>query len=215
MLPTADAAAVPVTPRELSVGPQRRRNVTVLPVNKLLAVTRVRVPPRRGAGRHVDPSLARKLERLDYSAWLAVGEALPSLADPGVERGDPTTAAAVARGRAAAASADATAVPMTPRELSVGLQRRRNMRVLLVLQRLAVTRVRVTPRRGAGRHVDPSLARELERLDYSAWLAVGEALASLADKVIERGTSAASVRVSACADAAAVAVTPREFSVGL
>ena len=87
MLPSADAAAVPVTPRELSVGPQRRRNVTVLPMNKLLAVPRVCIPPRKGAGRHVDPSLARELERLDYSAWLAVGEALASLTDVGVERG--------------------------------------------------------------------------------------------------------------------------------
>ena len=61
MLPSAaaDAAAVPVTPRELTVGPQRPRNVTVLPVNKLLAVSRVCIPPRRGAGRHVDRSLAR------------------------------------------------------------------------------------------------------------------------------------------------------------
>ena len=87
----------------------------------------------------------------------------------------------------AAASADATAVPVTPRELSVGPQRRRNMRVKVVLQRLAASSVRVPPRKGAGRHVDPSLARELERLDYSAWLAVGEALESLTDKVIERG----------------------------
>ena len=90
MLPSAaslDATAVPVAPRELTVGPQRRRNVTVLPVNKLLAVTRVRVPPRKGAGRHVDPSLARELERLDYSAWLAVGEALASLTDKVIERG--------------------------------------------------------------------------------------------------------------------------------
>jgi hypothetical protein len=105
MLPSLDAAAVPVTPRELTVGPQRRRNVTVLPVNKLLAVTRVRVPPRRGAGRHVDPSLARELERLDYSAWLAVVEALPSLADPGVERGAPATAAACARADSATETA--------------------------------------------------------------------------------------------------------------
>ena len=88
---------------------------------------------------------------------------------------------------AAAASLDAAAVPVTPRELSVGLQRRRNLSMLLVLQRLTVPRVRVPPRRGAGRHVDRSLARELERLDYSAWLAVGEALAPLTDKVIERG----------------------------
>ena len=88
MLPTADAAAVPVTPRELSVGPQRRRNVRVLPVNKLLAVPRVCIPPRHRAGRHVDPSLARELERLDYSAWLAVGKALASLTDKVIERGD-------------------------------------------------------------------------------------------------------------------------------
>ena len=88
---------------------------------------------------------------------------------------------------AAAASLDAAAVPVTPRELSVGPQRRRNMRVKVVLQRLAASSVRVPPRKGAGRHVDPSLARELERLDYSAWLAVGEALESLTDKVIERG----------------------------
>ena len=93
MLPTADAAAVPVTPRELSVGPQRRRNVRVLPVNKLLAVPRVCIPPRHRAGRHVDPSLARELERLDYSAWLAVGEALASLTDKVIERGGTTTAA--------------------------------------------------------------------------------------------------------------------------
>ena len=85
--PTADATAVPVTPRELSVGPQRRRNVTGLPVLQLVAVPRVRVPPRRGAGRHVDPSLARELERLDYSAWLAVGKALASLTDKVIERG--------------------------------------------------------------------------------------------------------------------------------
>ena len=45
MLPTADAAAVPVTPRELSVGPQRRRNLTVLTVLEIVAVPRVRVPP--------------------------------------------------------------------------------------------------------------------------------------------------------------------------
>ena len=91
MLPSAaslDAAAVPVTPRELSVGLQRRRNVTGLPMLQLVAVSRVRVPPRIGAGRHVDPSLARELERLDYSAWLAVGEALASLADKVIERGD-------------------------------------------------------------------------------------------------------------------------------
>ena len=91
MLPSAaslDAAAVPVTPRELSVGPQRRRNVTGLPVNKLLAVPRVCIPPRRGAGRHVDPSLACELERLDYSAWLTVGEALAPLTDKVIERGD-------------------------------------------------------------------------------------------------------------------------------
>ena len=91
MLPSAaslDAAAVPVTPRELSVGPQRRRNVTGLPVNKLLAVPRVCIPPRKGAGRHVDPSLARELERLDYSAWLTVGEALAPLTDKVIERGD-------------------------------------------------------------------------------------------------------------------------------
>ena len=181
MLPTADAAAVPVTPRELSVGPQRRRNVTVLTVLEIVAVPRVRVPPRRGAGRHVDPSLARELERLDYSAWLAVGEALASLADKVIERG--TSAAGVR----VSACADAAAVPVTPRELSVGPQRRRNVTVLTVLEIVAVPRVRVPPRRGAGRHVDPSLARELERLDYSAWLAVGEALASLTDKVIERG----------------------------
>ena len=81
MLPSLDATAVPVTPRELSVGPQRRRNLTVLPVLEIVAVTRVCVPPRRGAGRHVDPSLARELERLDYSAWLAVGKALASLTD--------------------------------------------------------------------------------------------------------------------------------------
>ena len=87
MLSTADATAVPVTPRELSVGPQRRRNVTVLPMLQLVAVPRVRVPPRKGAGRHVDPSLARELERLDYSAWLAVGEALASLTDKVIERG--------------------------------------------------------------------------------------------------------------------------------
>ena len=87
MLPTADATTVPVTPRELSVGPQRRRNVTMLPVNKLLAVQRVCIPPRKGAGRHVDRSLARELERLDYSAWLAVGEALASLTDIVIERG--------------------------------------------------------------------------------------------------------------------------------
>ena len=93
MLPTADAAAVPVTPRELAVGPQRRRNVTVLPVLQLVAASRVRVPPRKGAGRHVDPSLARELERLDYSAWLAVGEALASLTDKVIERGGTTTAA--------------------------------------------------------------------------------------------------------------------------
>ena len=91
MLPSAaslDAAAVPVTPRELSVGPQRRRNVTGLPVNKLLAVPRVCIPPRPGAGRHVDPSLACELERLDYSAWLTVGEALAPLTDKVIERGD-------------------------------------------------------------------------------------------------------------------------------
>ena len=92
MLPSAaaslDAAAVPVTPRELSVGPQRRRNVTGLPVLQLVAMPRVRVPPRRGAGRHVDPSLARELERLDYSAWLTVGEALAPLTDKVIERGD-------------------------------------------------------------------------------------------------------------------------------
>ena len=91
MLPSAaslDAAAVPVTPRELSVGPQRRRNVTVLLMLQPIAVPCVRVPPRRGAGRHVDPSLARELERLDYSAWLAVGEALASLTDKVIERGD-------------------------------------------------------------------------------------------------------------------------------
>ena len=96
MLPSAaslDAAAVPVTPRELSVGPQRRRNVTGLPVLQLVAMPRVRVPPRKGAGRHVDPSLARELERLDYSAWLAVGEALASLTDKVIERGGTTTAA--------------------------------------------------------------------------------------------------------------------------
>ena len=66
-----------------------------------------------------------------------------------------------------------------------------------MLQLVAVPRVRIPPRIGAGRHVDPSLACELERLDYSAWLAVGEALASLTDKVIERGATAAGVRVSA------------------
>ena len=91
MLPSAaslDAAAVPVTPRELSVGSQRRRNVTGLPVLEIVAVTRVRVPPRRGAGRHVDPSLACELERLDYSAWLTVGEALAPLTDKVIERGD-------------------------------------------------------------------------------------------------------------------------------
>merc|ERR1711907_72420 len=89
MLPSAsaDAAAVPVTPRELSVGPQRCRNVTVLTVLEIIAVTRVGVPPRKGAGRHVDPSLARELERLDYSAWLAVGKALASLTDKVFERG--------------------------------------------------------------------------------------------------------------------------------
>ena len=87
MLSTADAAAVPVTPRELSVGPQRRRNVTGLPMLQLVAVPRVRVPPRIGAGRHVDPSLACELERLNYSAWLAVGEALASLTDKVIERG--------------------------------------------------------------------------------------------------------------------------------
>ena len=99
MLPSAaslDAAAVPVTPRELSVGPQRRRNVTGLPVLQLVAMPRVRVPSRRGAGRHVDPSLARELERLDYSAGLAVGEALASLTDKVIERGGTTTAAACA-----------------------------------------------------------------------------------------------------------------------
>ena len=94
--PTADATAVPVTPRELSVGPQRRRNVMSLTVLQLVAVPRVRVPPRRGAGRHVDPSLARELERLDYSAWLAAGEALASLTDKVIERGGTTTAAACA-----------------------------------------------------------------------------------------------------------------------
>ena len=60
MLPSAaslDAAAVPVTPRELSVGPQRRRNVTGLPVLQLVAVPRVRVTAGVGAGRHVDPCL--------------------------------------------------------------------------------------------------------------------------------------------------------------
>ena len=90
MLPSAaslNAAAVPVTPRELTVGPQRRRNVTGLPMLQLVAVPRVRVPPRKGAGRHVDPSLARELERLDYSAWLAVGKALASLTDKVIERG--------------------------------------------------------------------------------------------------------------------------------
>ena len=87
MLPSLDAAAVPVTPRELTVGPQRRRNVTGLPMLQLVAVPRVRVPPRKGAGRHVDPSLARELERLDYSAWLAVGKALASLTDKVIERG--------------------------------------------------------------------------------------------------------------------------------
>ena len=99
MLPSAaslDAAAVPVTPRELSVGPQRCRNVTGLPVLQTVAVPRVCVPSRRGAGRHVDPSLARELERLDYSAWLAVGEALASLAEKVIERGGTTTAAACA-----------------------------------------------------------------------------------------------------------------------
>ena len=105
MLPTADAAAVPVTPRELSVGPQRRRNVTVLPMLQLVTVPRVRVPPRKGAGRHVDPSLARELERLDYSAWLAVGKALASLTDKVIERGDPATAAACARADAATEAA--------------------------------------------------------------------------------------------------------------
>ena len=94
MLPSLDATAVPVTPRELSVGPQRRRNVTGLPVNKLLAVPRVCIPPRRGAGRHVDPSLACELERLDYSAWLAVGEALAPMTDKVIERGGTTTACA-------------------------------------------------------------------------------------------------------------------------
>ena len=92
MLPTADATAVPVTPRELSVGPQPRRNVTVLPVLQTVAVPRVSVPSRKGAGRHVDPSLACELERLNYSAWLAVGEALASLTDKVIERG--TSAAA-------------------------------------------------------------------------------------------------------------------------
>ena len=87
MLPTADATAVPVTPRELSVGPQPRRNVTVLPVLQTVAVPRVSVPSRKGAGRHVDPSLARELERLNYSAWLAVGEALASPTDKVIERG--------------------------------------------------------------------------------------------------------------------------------
>ena len=87
MLPSLDAAAVPVTPRERSVGPQRRRNVMSLTVLQLVAVPRVRVPPRRGAGRHVDRSLARELERLDYSAGLAVGEALASLTDKVIERG--------------------------------------------------------------------------------------------------------------------------------
>ena len=87
MLPTADATAVPVTPRELSVGPQPRRNVTVLPVLQTVAVPRVSVPSRKGAGRHVDPSLACELERLNYSAWLAVGEALASLTDKVIERG--------------------------------------------------------------------------------------------------------------------------------
>ena len=88
MLPSADAAAVPVTPRELTVGPQRSGNVTVLPMLQLVAVPRVRVPPRKGAGRHVDPSLACELERLDYSAWLTVGEALAPLTDKVIERGD-------------------------------------------------------------------------------------------------------------------------------
>ena len=96
MLPTADAAAVPVTPRELSVGPQRRRNVRVLLVVQRLAASRERVPPRRGAGRHVDRPLARELERLDDIAWLAVGEALASLTDKVIERGGTTTAAACA-----------------------------------------------------------------------------------------------------------------------
>ena len=53
-----------------------------------LAVSRVRVPPRRGAGRHVDLLLARELDVLDDVVWLAVGEALALLADPGVERRD-------------------------------------------------------------------------------------------------------------------------------
>jgi hypothetical protein len=59
-----------------------------------IAVSRVRVPPRRGAGRHVDLSLARELERLDDMVWLAVGEALALLADPGVERARVVAAAA-------------------------------------------------------------------------------------------------------------------------
>ena len=88
MLPSLDATAVPVTPRELSVGPQRRRNVTGLPVLQLVAVPRVRVTAGVGAGRHVDPSLACELERLDYSAWLTVGEALAPLTDKVIERGD-------------------------------------------------------------------------------------------------------------------------------
>ena len=96
MLPSLDAAAVPVTPRELTVGPQRRRNVTVLPVLQKFAVPRVSVPSRKGAGRHVDPSLACELERLDYSAWLAVWEALAPLTNKVIERGGTTTAAACA-----------------------------------------------------------------------------------------------------------------------
>ena len=145
MLPTADAAAVPVTPRELTVGPQRSGNVTVLPMLQLVAVPRVRVPPRIGAGRHVDPSLACELERLDYSAWLAVWEALAPLTNKVIERGGTTTAAACAdqasRQRRGAAMAFLHAVK-EPSEESTKMPG---------TLRRAVTRGRARGARGGGR----------------------------------------------------------------
>ena len=94
MLPSLDAAAVPVTPRELTVGPQRRRNVTGLPMLQLVAVPRVRVPPRIGAGRHVDPSLACELPVSTTLPGWPFGAR--TLTNKVIERGGTTTAAACA-----------------------------------------------------------------------------------------------------------------------
>ena len=87
MLSTADATAVPVTPRELSVRLQCCRNLfAVLLVYERLAAPNIRVSSRRAARRYVYLALAREVESLDDFRWLAYGEALALLANPGIKR---------------------------------------------------------------------------------------------------------------------------------